>query len=341
MLRAAALALFLAAPLVAPHVLAQEQEPPTPAPAPAPAVEPAAAPERGTIPPGTAPEAESLWRAMLAAVGVVGATPEASLPPVTQFDVNLGLLTRSGRRGFNAKAETHEFKTRVLYMAPWFVRYRLSETVETGFGPDGYWLRDKDEIVSLQGRDYATDREQVARVHSLCRNFLSIAAPDQLRLDALERVARLPFQEEILPRRPGLDYKRLAWLRIVTPDFQLVEEIQPKTSATGGIESGTRYQVYFGLEADTHLPRCLHVVRVGARPEDLVFEQLILIENWNATTPEEGPVVRLPQRLFVHERLPSHPLYDQFLLDPDREIYVLEGSTLHPDLSEASFDPKL
>jgi hypothetical protein len=89
------------------------------------------------------------------------------------------------------------------------------------------------------------------------------------------------------------------------------------------------------------LPRCLHVVRVGARPEDLVFEQLILIENWNATTPEEGPVVRLPQRLFVHERLPSHPLYDQFLLDPDREIYVLEGSTLHPDLSEASFDPKL
>jgi len=338
MLRAAALALFLAAPFVAPGVLAQEQESPTPAPAPD--VAPSATPQRGAIPPGTAPEAEALWRAMLAAVGVVGATPDATLPPVTQFDVNLGLLTRSGRRGIAPKAETHELNTRVLYMAPWFVRYRLSETVETGFGPDGYWLRDKDEIVSLQGRDYATDREQVARVHSLCRNFLSIAAPGQLRLDALERVARLPFKEEILPRRPGLDYKRLAWLRIVTPDFQLVEEIQPKTSATGGVESGTRYQVYFGLEEQTHLPRCLHVVRVGARPEDLVFEQLILIENWNATTPEAGPVVRLPQRLFVHERLPSHPLYDQFLLEPDREIYVRDGSTLHPNLSEASFDPK-
>jgi hypothetical protein len=304
-------------------------------------VEAPATPERGAIPPGTAPEAEARWRAMLAAIGVAAATPDQAAPPITQFDMNLGLLTRSGRRGLEPRPETHELNTRVLYMAPWFVRYRLSDDVETGVGPDGYWVREKTEVRSLQGREYATDREQVARVHSLCRNFLSIAAPGQLRLDALATVARCPFPEESLPRRPGIDYRRLSWLRIVTPDFQLVEEIQPKTAATPGVESGTRYQVYFGLEEGTNLPRCLHVVRLGAAPEDLVFEQLILLENWGTTAPDQGPVVRLPQRLFVHERLPSHPFFDEYLPEPDREIYVRAGSTLHPELAESDFDPNV
>lgn len=310
--------------------------------------------EPGVLPPAASEKARATWTAMLAAIGALPAavdnpdgTPAASTRLTNRFDMRLGLLTRSGRRGDEPRPESHEFDTRIIYMAPFFVRYQLPQGVETGFGPDGFWLRDGDEVVLLRGRDYKTDQEQVQQVLSLCQNFLSIATPGRLRLAALEQLDRMPFAREELPPRPGFDYARLLWLRTVTPDFLLVEAIQPKVEGQEDERPQALYQVYFGLDRKTLLPRALHVVRVGAQPRDMIFEQLILLENWGSAgadgTTVEGepqPRVLIPQRLYVHERLPGHSQYGPFLLQPDREVYVRQGSTLFPNLVAADFDPK-
>ncbi|QDU85341.1 hypothetical protein Pla163_24690 [Planctomycetes bacterium Pla163] len=310
--------------------------------------------EPGVLPPAASEQARATWKAMLAAIGALPATPDeptgapaASTRLTNRFDMRLGLLTRSGRRGDDPRPESHEFDTRIIYMAPFFVRYQLPQGVETGFGPDGFWLRDKDEIVMLRGRDYKTDQEQVQQVLSLCQNFLSIATPGRLRLAVLEQLDRMPFTRDELPQRPGFDYDRLLWLRTVTPDFLLVEAIQPKIEGQEDDRPQALYQVYFGLDRKTFLPRALHVVRVGARPRDMIFEQLILLENWGSAGADGNgsdglphPRVLIPQRIYVHERLPGHSQYGPFLLQPDREVYVRQGSTLFPNLTDADFDPK-
>lgn len=306
----------------------------------------------GVIPPGTNEAAAKAWRAMLDAVVTRaanageggtngGAAPQQAARVTDRFDVNLTLLTRSGRRGADPRPETHEFDTRVMYMEPYYVRYRLPEGVETGFGAPGFWLRDGDEVVSLQGREYETDKEQIQQVVSLCKNFLAVSTPNQLSLAELTKLDRMPFRREELPPRPGLDYRRLVWLRTLTPDFRLVEAIQPKVPGQRTQERQHLYRVHFGLDPQNHLPRVLHVVRVDANPRAMIFEQLILLENWDASRDEDGRSILLPRRLYVHERLPSHPHFMQFLEAPDREVYVRQGSTLFPNLTDADFDPKV
>lgn len=308
----------------------------------------------GVLPPATSEATKVAWRAMLEAV-VTRATADASTGTgngtgngaaptqragvTDRFDVNLTLLTRSGRRGAQPQPETHEFDTRVLYMEPFYVRYRLPEGVETGFGGDGPWLRDGDEIVQLRGREYETDKDQVTQVISLCKNFLSVSTPSQMRLAELTKLDRMPFQRDELPPRAGLDYRRLTWLRALTPDFQLVEAIQPRVPGEKGTKPKALYRVYFGLDPQDHLPRVLHVVRVDANPRAMIFEQLILLESWRASRDEDGRSILLPHRLYVHERLPSHPHFRAFLEQPDREVYVRDGSTLFPNLTEADFEP--
>jgi|GEM_PF-4649743 len=353
----ASLLAFLAAPLAcaAPHARAtaptQDGGPPvveradqddaTPA-TPAPAARPQVHPP-GVLPPATTEVAKTAWRAMLDAV-VTRAADEASATAPTarvtdRFDVNLTLLTRSGRRGASPRPETHEFDTRVQYMEPYFVRYRLPEGVETGFGGDGPWLRDGEEVVLLRGREYETDKEQVRQVISLCKNFLSVSTPGRLRLAELTKLDRMPFQRDELPPRAGLDYRRLTWMRALTPDFRLVEAIQPKVPGQDDAQKEPLYRVFFGLDPQNHLPRVLHVVRIDADPRAMIFEQLILLENWDASRDESGRSILLPRRLYVHERLPTHPHFMQFLETPDREVYVRENSTLFPNLTEADFEP--
>lgn len=305
----------------------------------------------GVLPPDTSAAAAAAWRAMLGAVvrregtaDAGGDGVDATAPITDRFDMNLGLLTRSGRRGTDPHPETHEFDTRVLYMdvPPYysFVRYQLPEGVESGFGPDGFWLRDGTDLVSLQGREYETDREQIKQVVSLCRNFLAISTPNQLSLAKLEKLPRMPFDPGELPQRPGVDPRRLVWLSAITPDFRLVEAIQPKIADQKEEPKAPLYRVLFGLDARTHLPRMLHVVRLDANPRAMIFEQLIMLEEWAASRDDRGRSVLLPHRLYVHERLPSHPHFRHFLADPDREVYVREGSSLFPNLTEADFDPK-
>ncbi|MEZ5980276.1 MAG: hypothetical protein R3F34_18970 [Planctomycetota bacterium] len=350
------LLLALALPLVAADAVALDGPATSPSAqdgngAETPAPTDAAGPRPGELPADATPSAVATWRAMVAAIGAAEQTA-----PITSFDMSLSLLTRSGRRGLDPHPETHDVDTRVQYLAPPFVRYSLSADVETGYGPSGYWLKDKDEVRSLRGRDYQTDREQVMQVRSLCVNFLAVSDPSQLRIASLVEFPRCPIRG--LPERPGFDFKRMKWLRIVTPDFQLVEELQPKVTDTNAGHQGAMYQVFFGLDEQTNLPRCAHVVRLPAKrtaptdgsadgadasappPDpDMPFEQLILLDDWRASAGASQSKERLPHRLLVWERLPQHPLFANFLAEPDREVYVKDGSSLRPSFTPTDFEP--
>ena len=172
---------------------------------------------------------------------------DASSPPITAFRLEADVLTRQG-------AQTNETEVDYRYLAPDCIRFLLPNRLETGrFGPgrEDYWLKDKEEIVVLAGRDYVQDRRQVDEMLALARNYVALSDPGRLNLRRLELASAAPKD---LPASLQAAGKKLTWISVASSDFALVRrdgEPAPKDlRGVGGlIVLGGPMAVY---EADHH-----------------------------------------------------------------------------------------
>jgi hypothetical protein len=171
----------------------------------------------GAIPAGTTPEASAAWKTMCAA----STSPGGPSEPVRAFA--LAVDVRYGGAGHG----TNDFKAEFRYLAPSWVRVKIVEGQrEVGHGPDGDWLVDgkrNEKIVMGIDRAYQEDRRQLAQWQAIAKDFVSLTDPKSLRLAKLETLAGPPAS---LPPKLAARGGQLAWVRLLSPDFRLVD-VQP------------------------------------------------------------------------------------------------------------------
>lgn len=321
--RSAAVALALAPLLVSTAVAApapplQEETPPAPAPGEEPtgseeptAEEPAA---RAQLPPGTDPRAAELWRRAVAA--------SLSAGPIHAFDLEFS-LRQLGERSSN------DLDVRYRYLEPGFVRATLESGREHLRGPRGDFLIDGEEVVRLSGRANVEDRRQLDETVALARNYLALADPARLRLEALRTLAGPPPG---LPGTLAVDPAALDWLEVESPDFHLV-----RLAAEGERRpEPPRFRALLGLDrADGRIALCLleEAPGGGAEPRRAATEPLLV--ELRDTRDLEG--VRLPRevRVFHLDATSRPPAFETF---PRTRLWLRRGS-LHPLLSPADFLP--
>lgn len=292
------LALLSAAPAA---VLAQD-----PAPAP-PVVEPA--PD---------PAAQALWGRLQAATRA----PEVT-EPVTAFHVVATIRVRGEgvERNDVPRAE-------YTYLAPNYVRFRIDAARETGRGPGkgdaAYWMREKDRVTTLAGREFSTDRDLVRRMTSIARNFVALSNPAGLELSGLEL---LPKRPDALPTplRVGLA-KQLDWLAFHSPDFDLFSE-------RGAPPQGATYRVEVGVDRTSHLPRLVTVTEVPA--PDAPTTTVPMLFELRDFRGVDGTTI--PHAILVHTPESPQP-GARFGKLPAQEVYV-ERADLAPELTPESFLP--
>jgi hypothetical protein len=251
-----------------------------------------------------APEARAVWERLLAV------TASDAAQPISAFRLAADVLTRSG-------AQTNEMDIDYRYLAPDCIRFVLPSRLETGCsgrGREDYWLKDKEEIVVLAGRDYAEDRRRVDEMLALARNYVALSDPKRLSLHELRLLDGPPGD---LPRSLAAAGKRLTWIAVASPDFALVRRDGAPAP------EGTLYTVDLGLSADA-LPT-LAVIREGARGQALLVE---------LGKYEERSGFRIPLQLRVH--MPRAP--GAFGDAPSQEIYVT-AADLRAPLKPEDFRP--
>jgi hypothetical protein len=254
-----------------------------------------------------APEARAVWQRLLAA------TAGASAQPISAFRLAADVLTRSG-------AQTNELDIDYRYLAPDCIRFVLPSRLETGCSGNGredYWLKDKEEVVVLAGRDYVQDRRRVDEMLALARNYVALSDPKRLSLRELRLLDRPPSD---LPRSLAAAGKRLTWIAVTSPDFALVRRDGAPPP------EGTVYTVDLGLSADA-LPH-LAVIREGARGG-----QALLVELGKY---EEKSGFRIPLQLRVYMPRAASPA--AFGDAPSQEIYVTQAD-LRAALKREDFRP--
>lgn len=187
----------------------------------------------GRVPGGTAPEALRRWERMLATLAAAG---DGARPSITDFDLAVDVVHR--REGGSNESEAG-FRYLEDRRGPFLRVYLERKDLVVLRGPSGDWLLDGDEVKDLRGRDGKDDRRLLDEYTSLCRNFLSLTRPDQIRLVRLE--ARDVAVEPAPERSPTLTFRDAAgelrfpderiaeeargleWLYVESPDFRLVE----------------------------------------------------------------------------------------------------------------------
>lgn len=306
-LRSLALVVLLT-PLAAPATPPQE---PSPAPAPAPRTggTPASPP---ALPAGTEPRAAELWRRAVAASFASG--------PIEAFDLEFSLRQRGPH-------SSNDVDARYRYLEPGFVRATLESGREHLRGPRGDFLIDGKEVVRLTGRANVEDRRQLDETVALARNYLALADPARLRIDAL-RVLDAPPPG--LPASLKVDPGVLDWLEVESPDFHLVR-LEP---ARGGSEPAPpRFRARLGLDrADGRIALCLLEER--PLPGVRTHTEPLLVELRDSRDLEG---VRLPREVRVHHLDPRSPtpLFETY---PHTILWLRRGS-LRPLLTPADFLP--
>lgn len=187
----------------------------------------------GRVPAGTSPEALRRWNRMLAKLASASEGPR---PPITDFDLSVDVVHR--REGGSNESEAG-FRYLETPRGPYLRVYLERKDLVVLRGPSGDWLLDGDEVKDLRGRDGADDRRLLDEYTSLCRNFLSLTRPDQVRLVRLEArevspepVAAgsltLAFRDDagelrFPDARTAEEARGLEWLYVESPDFRLVQ----------------------------------------------------------------------------------------------------------------------
>lgn len=267
------------------------------------------------------PAARAAWERLLAA-------SRSGSEPIRAFELRAEVLTRDGVR-------TNEARIAYRYLAPHFIRFNLSQNRETGRGPgvgqSAYWLRDREEVVVLEGRERTEDRRMVDQMAAVSRNFISLSDPARLRL---ESIGTLPAAPQAVPPSLEREAKKLEWLSIASADFALLDPASRDRRPSAN--RATVYEVLLGL-GETGLPQLAIVRRVRGEGEPLPATPPMLIR---LAGYRELDGFRVPHDLFVYgpDPSPSRLVGARFEDKPAQEIYVTEAD-LRPELSEDDFRP--
>ena len=289
---------------------AAPQEGGTPPPAPAPVDAPPKPP---------APEAAAAWGQITAAMTVPG-----EHRPIQAFSLRADVRSRQG-------VQTNDFKAEYRYLAPHFIRFQLEGGRETGRGPGrgdkAYWLRDKDVVTPLSGREFKADRDLVRRMTTLAQNVVSLANPAGIRTRELVlRPEDAP--PPLLPKSLAGKARRLTWVEFVSPDFDLFQDEAPADPTRP-----RNYRVIVGADKKSHVPYLVmvheEVVPGAPRSEPLLFA----LEVYRKV---DGYL--LPHRIRVHNLDLGQPEL-AFGERAAQEIDVTFAD-LTPELVEADFAAK-
>ncbi len=308
--------LACAAPQTAPEK--PPQKPPDLPPPPvasagtAPKPDPFASLVPGAIPAATTPEASAAWKAMCAA----STAPGGPTAPVRAFELVVDVRYRGTGHG------TNDFKAEFRYLAPIYVRVKIVEGKrEVGHGPDGDWLVDgtRNEKIRLEvDRAYQEDRRQLEQWQSIARDFVGLTDPKSLRIAKLETLAGPPAA---LPPKLAARGAQLAWVRLTSPDFRLVDVLPDRLfRATLGRDRTTGWVELALIEED--LPSA------ELKPTAALLEL-------KEPKPLEGLVV--PQNILVHSVDASKAPF-AFTEDPGMDLFLhMPGSTLRATLAPLDF----
>lgn len=289
----------------------------------------------GVLPADTSPAARERWKLLLAALAI-GGGDAAPAREITAFDLQLQVRVWSAQEGGSLQENMTNLRYR--YLRPGFVRTSSQETgVESMRGPDGDWSVDPEKKTAfpLTGQDFAQDRRQLAQTLSIARNYMALADPAKIRiarLEVCEAPDGLPGIEELADataNAPLVRAKQLAWLRVQSPDFQVVEPLAGK--------GPPMYWAHLGLDPASHLPLLAVIWQDdnGTRAaETALLVDLVGSEHFKTI---DG--VRVPTYLRVHDpRLPSSP----FRFEAQRRVAVIvkpKQSSLAPKLTSEDFRP--
>ncbi|MFN0007762.1 MAG: hypothetical protein ACKVXR_07625 [Planctomycetota bacterium] len=264
----------------------------------------------GAIPAGATAAAREDWKKLEAATFV----PGSQRAPITAFDLSIDIRYKRNAAGSN------DLKAVYRYLAPGFVRIDL-ENSSTMRGPKGDWLEAparKEKIDLAVAREHAEDRRQLDETLSVARHFIALSAPGSLRIASLEKLAEAP---QGLPKPLEERSKKLAWLRLRSPDFRLV--------GAGAMSAMSRATIGFAPETGRVEIALVEEDKPGLAPTARVVE---LAGKQEA----QGYVIPKQIRVFSIEdsRLPL-----AFTAEPGMDLYVLRAN-LQPALTAADFQPK-
>ncbi len=233
--------LALAAALLAVHSVSSGRVPLAQDPPPAPTVAPggAAVPSKGDplpllasdgepvvagrIPEKTSEEAQKLWHAF----GAAQSPSSGQRTPIAGFRLGFDLRLREKEQSNDGKAYFAFIDTPT---SPGWISCQMAASGRTLLhGPDGPFLIDGTETVSLRGREGKDDRRRIEEWISIARNFLALAQPERVRLVELRA---LPDTEPFV--WPSEQLRALArdldWLEVRSPDFHLYSSSQENAS---------------------------------------------------------------------------------------------------------------
>lgn len=274
----------------------------------------------GVLPEGTDPEAAKLFKYLIGSSRVDA--PDKVQGPVTAFDLAFELIVRGDG------VERNQVETRVRYAADkGFVRFLVRDQLEMGFGEDGYWQIMEDGFRKLTGRDYASDRKRILEVRAVCRNFLALAEPRNLRVSAVRPLAAAPTY---LPASVAkeLEKRPLAWLEVESPDFDLALGATPDV-----VDPSRLFRATLGIDTATGRVAEAMVQEIRAGQPRKETSTWVTLGRYTAVNG-----VLLPDELHVR-----YPVFNAGRLgfeDKSREdMYLLEGR-LNPPLEPDAFSPK-
>ncbi|MEM7308627.1 MAG: hypothetical protein AAF682_18230 [Planctomycetota bacterium] len=307
-------ALLLLAPLATPHA----QDPPKPAEGPA----PAPAPADQAAPPAVDPKAEGAWKAITSTMRVPG-----DRAPIRSFAIAAQVVTRQG-------VQTNEFEASYRYKEPKLIRFGLGPGRETGRGPGkgdrAYWLKEKDQVIQLLGRDYKADRDLVRRMTSIAQNVLSFADPASIQAEGKALRERPPT---LFPKSLAWEARRMTWLEFASPNFDLFRDTPAPVATPGQPAPKRSFRVMLGADPKTNVPRFV-VLREevpagqpGGEPLLFALQDYRQIDGY-----------LLPHTIHVRGLEPNVlPLV--FREKPGQEIYVTFAD-LTPGFTEKDFEAK-
>ena len=292
-------------------------------------------PGPGRIPPGTHPMALALWNRLIGATRPL-VSPQVQEEGVRAFNVRFDVLQRQASVDERSPGSV-DGKTRVKWLRPDYVELTLEEGAlkQTGYGPGGYYINTEDGAIDInRDRDFKTDRELVQRTISLAKNLAGLADFSNLvllEMHAMEDPPSGEFPRRFLESNP----KRLDWLLVLTPNFQLSEELAGGRAGHGGQDL---YYVSIGLDRESNEPRMIHVAKKLVPGKATPPEQLVELRK-----PTRLDGWWLPSSMFLWERQPlaKDPALQRFAnARPDREAYVLPESRINPPMIADEFDPQ-
>jgi hypothetical protein len=240
----------------------------------------------GAIPAAATPEARAAWKAMCDA----SAAPGGQTAPVRAFELVVdvryfGASAGGGSRGSN------DFVAEFRFLAPTFVRVKIVEGKrEVGRGPEGDWFDDgtRHERIRLDvGREHQEDRRQLDQWQSIAKDFVGLTDPKSLRIAKLETLSAPPA---VLPAKLAARGAQLAWVRVTSPDFRLVDVVAPDRlfRAALGRDPKTGWVELALIEEDLPSPElrpnaALLELKQPKPLEGLVVPQHILVRSVDAS----------------------------------------------------------